>query len=150
MNIPPPNPDIPEGMAFLFSAGGVDPRIGKSLQQDRIPLLLTQAWPAQSKLYWDLGIRYHPELAIKHLRGGGQFGLAEIMEGPPPEPEPELTMEQAAEKILDLVSESNPEFAQTIRNLRASGTDEQKAAALQRLAKEMNSLQTIKDYIEDQ
>lgn len=148
VNIPPPNPNTPEGMAFLCSAGGVDPRPGKSLKNDRIPLLLIQAWAAQSKLYWDLGIRWHPELATHHLKGGGQFSLAEILDGPPPEPEPELTEEQVAEKILDILEETKPEFVKAIRKLRDSGTEEERTAALQKLDMERSGMQALMEYLD--
>lgn len=150
VNIPPPNPNKPEGMAFLCSAGGVDPRPGKSLKTDRIPLLLTQAWAAQSELFWKLGIRWHPELATHHLKGGGQFQLAEILDGPPPEPEPEMSDEQIAEKILDMVAETKPEFVKAIRKLRASGTEEEKAAALKKLDLERSGMESLMDYLKDQ
>lgn len=148
VRVPPPNPDTPEGMAFILSAGGVDPRMGKTLEHDRMPLVLIQAWEAQSKLWWDLGLRYHPELASKHLEGGGQFTVAKIIDGPPPPPSPELTVENAAEKILDLVAIQNPQFAADIRRLKESGTPEERQEMLRKLGNEQQGLQNLADYIQ--
>lgn len=148
VQVPPPNPDDPAGMAWIFSAGMVDPRAGKTLTHDRMPMLLIQGWAAQSKFYWDLGLRYHPELAIKHLRGGGQFQVADIVDGPPPEPEKEMTAEEAAERILDVIAQKNPQFAETIRDLRDNGTDEQRAEALKKLDSERAGFQALMTYLE--
>jgi hypothetical protein len=148
VQVPPPDPNSPEGMAFVFSAGMVDPRIGKSINTDRLPMLLIQGWAAQSKLYHELGIRYHPELATKHLKGGGQFQVAEIVDGPPPPPEPAMDTEGAAEKILEIISENNPEFAANIRRIRDTGSDSERSEAIQKLGSEMNGLQNLADYIQ--
>lgn len=147
MNIHPPDPNSPKGMAWICGAGIADPRVGKSLK-DRQPMAIIQAWEATSEMWWHLGLRYHPDLATTWLVGGGQWSVGEIVDTPPA-PQPEITMDWAAEKILEMVEESNPEFAKTIRNIKASGTPEQRAEALKRLEAEMSGLQTIKDYVED-
>lgn len=148
VRVPPPNPDDPSGMAFIMSAGMVDPRMGKTLEHDRQPMSLIQSWEAQSKLWWDLGLRWHPDLAIKHLEGGGQFSVAKIVDGPPPPPEPEMTVENAAERVLDLLAMQNPELASTIRRLKESGTEAERQEMLRKLGNEQQGLQSLADYIQ--
>lgn len=135
VKVPRPDPDNPEGLAFLMSVGMIDPRAGKTIA-DRQPMMLIQGWAAQSRIFWDLGIRYHPELATKHLKGGGQFMVADIVDGPPPPPEPELNEEQVAERILDIVAEQNPEFARKIRALK-TGSEAERAAVRESLWADM-------------
>nr|WP_140393837.1 hypothetical protein [Nitrospira cf. moscoviensis SBR1015] len=143
-------------MAFVMGAGIVDFRPGRSIISDRQPIAVVQAWGPTSELWWKLGLRYHPELATHHLKGGGQWSLAELVEGPPPAPEPAMTNEQIAEKVLEIVAETKPEFVQSIKNIRESGTEEQKAAARKRLESEMNrlgseitGLEALTEYLED-
>lgn len=123
----PPDPDDPKGMAFIMSAGFIDPRAGKTWA-DREPMALIQSWEPTSELWWDLGLRYHPELATKWLEGGGQFQVAKIVEE---EPE-QRTLEQDAEEVLDFISGENPGLAEELKRVRESGTDEEKAALLKK------------------
>lgn len=136
--IPPPDPNSPEGLSFIFSAGMIDPR--SAMQGQRMPMMLVQGWPLQSRLYWELGIRYHPELATKHLKGGGQFSVADIIDGPPPPPDAPMTPEEAAEKMLDIVAESNPEFAAAIRRMKNQGETPEKARLREQLNQNMSAV----------
>lgn len=138
-----PSPDSPQAIEFVFGAGMVDPRPNRP----RLPMILKQAWSAQAKLYWELGLRFHPELAVKHLRGGGSFTIADILDGPPPEPEPQLTDEQIAERMIDIVAQKRPEFAEKIRQLKENGSDEEKANALRALDNERAGMQALMDFI---
>ena len=106
INVHPPDPDHPKGMAFIMGAGFVDPRNGKSFQ-DREPIALIQAWEPTSELWWDLGLRWHPELATKWIKGGGQFVVGDIVNERPVEP----SLEESAEELLEFLGSEKPEFA---------------------------------------
>lgn len=120
MRIPgvhPPDPNDPKGMAFIFAAGFVDPRPGgypKSLHPNQA-LVIKEAWEPTSRLYWDLGLRYHPELAVKWIDGGGQFQVGRIVDEPPDEPDiAELAKEMAADQYQQMVAE--------VERVKAHGT----------------------------
>lgn len=121
----PPDPDDPKGMAFIMSAGFIDPRAGKTWA-DREPMALIQSWEPTSELWWELGLRWHPELATKWLEGGGQFQVAKIVEQQPEE----RTLEEDAVEVLEFIASENPEFATELKRIRESGTDEERAAML--------------------
>lgn len=121
----PPDPDDPKGMAFIMSAGFIDPRAGKTWA-DREPMALIQSWEPTSELWWELGLRWHPELATKWLEGGGQFQVAKIVEQQPEE----RTLEEDAVEVLEFIAGENPEFATELKRIRESGTDEERAAML--------------------
>lgn len=142
LNVPKPDPNHPEGMAFIMGAGFVDPRNGKTFQ-DREPMALIQSWPATSRLWWDLGLRWHPELATKWLTGGGQFSVAEVVEEQPVE----MTVEQGAEEVLDFIAKENPEFAEMMKRIRECGTEEEKQALLKELESNIQSIIKMADYV---
>jgi hypothetical protein len=122
VGLPTLDPDKPEGMAKIFAAGLVDPRPGG--YPDKVypnqQWALVQAWIPTSKLWWDLGLRWHPELATKWLKGGGQFGLAEIVDEPPPESKTitEIAEEFAGDQFGHMKAE--------IERIRDHGTAEEK------------------------
>lgn len=111
MRIPgihPPDPDDPKGMAFIFAAGVCDPRPGgypKTMHPNQI-LSLKESWEPTSEMYWDLGIRYHPELATKWLEGGGQFTVAKVVDEAPEEfDDAELAQQMAKDQYELMVAE---------------------------------------------
>lgn len=106
--IHPPDPNDPKGMAFIFAAGFCDPRPGgypKNLHPNQA-LVVKQAWEPTSKMYWDLGMRYHPELATKWVEGGGQFTIGKIVDKMPDEPDIEqLAKDMAADQFSQMLAE---------------------------------------------
>lgn len=93
-----PDPNHPKGMAWWFAAGICDPRPGgypKGIYPNQ-QWALKQSWEPTSQMMWDLGFRWHPELATKWLSGGGQFALAQIVTEPPEEASMEELVEQFA------------------------------------------------------
>lgn len=140
--IHPPDPNHPKGMAFIMGAGFVDPRAGKTWA-DREPMALTQSWEPTSELWWELGLRWHPELATKWLTGGGQFQVAEIVTEKPEE----RTLEQDAEEVLEFISEENPQFAETLRRVRECGTEEERAKLLKEFEQNIKSIIRMSEYI---
>lgn len=127
-----------------MGAGFVDPRAGKTWA-DREPMALIQSWEPTSELWWDLGLRWHPELATKWLQGGGQFQVAKIVDEKPPE---ETTLEQDAETVLEMIAADNPEFAVMVRRIREAGTDEEKAALLAEFESNIKSLAKMAAYVQ--
>lgn len=138
----PPDPDSPKGMAFVMSAGFVDPRAGKTMA-DREPIGLTQSWEPTSELWWELGLRWHPELATKWLAGGGQFQVADLLEKQPVE----RSLEQDAEEVLEFISAENPEFADTLKRVRECGTEEERALLLKEFEGNIQSLLKMSEYV---
>lgn len=129
-------------MAFIMGAGFVDPRAGKTWA-DREPMALTQSWEPTSELWWELGLRWHPELATKWLTGGGQFQVAQIVTERPEG----KTLEQEAEEVLDIISADNPAFAETIKRVRDCGTPEERAALLKEFEGNIQSLLKMSNYV---
>lgn len=142
LTIPKPNPETPEGLAFLFTAGMVDPRPGRTLD-DRQPMMILQSMAPTAKLFWDLGVRWHPDLATKWITGGGQFSVAQVVDEKPEEP----TIEKAAEEMLNDIAKTNPDYAKHIRTLRESGSPEQIQTALKQLESQIKDVAKMADYI---
>jgi hypothetical protein len=112
-----PDPEHPLGMAWWFAAGVCDPRPGgypKQLYPNQ-QWCLKQSWEPTSQLMWDLGFRWHPELATRWLQGGGQFGLAEIVDKQPEEPDMDELIEQFAEDQFE-------QMKQEIERVKQRGT----------------------------
>lgn len=123
IGLPVPDENKPEGMAFILGAGVVDPRKGgypDKLHPNQ-QWALIQSWAPTSKLWWDLGLRWHPELATKWLKGGGQFGLSEICNEPPPAPP---TIEEVAQEFVD---DQFPNMMKEVERIRDHGTEVEKA-----------------------
>lgn len=141
--IHPPDPNNPKGMAFIMGAGFVDPRAGKTWA-DREPMALVQSWEPTSELWWELGLRWHPELATKWLSGGGQFQVADIVTEKPVEP----SLEDDAEEVLEFIASENPEFAQMVKRIRETGTEEERAAMLREFESNIKSIVKMSQYIQ--
>jgi hypothetical protein len=140
--IHPPDPNNPRGMAFIMGAGFVDPRAGKTWA-DREPMALVQSWEPTSELWWQLGLRWHPELATKWLSGGGQFQVADIVNEKPVEP----SLEQDAEEVLQFIAGENPEFAETLKRVKECGSEQEKAALLKEFEQNIQSIIKMGQYI---
>ena len=141
-SVHPPDPDNPKGMAFIMGAGFVDPRNGKTVD-DREPMALVQSWEPTSELWWDLGLRWHPELAKKWLKGGGQFSVAQIVSTKPET----ATFEQSAEEVLEFIGSENPQFADMLRRIREAGTEEDKQVLLREMEANVQSILKLADYV---
>lgn len=138
----PPDPLSPKGMAFVMGAGFVDPRAGKTMA-DREPIALVQSWEPTSELWWELGLRWHPELATKWLKGGGQFQVAELVDAPPVEP----TLEQDAEEVLEFLASENPDLARNLKRIRECGTDEERVALVREFEGNIRSMMRLAEYV---
>ena len=143
-NVHPPDPNSPKGMGWVLGVGLVDPRPGNHPNQ---PMAVIQSWEPTSQLWWDLGLRWHPELATKWAVGGGQFGVAEIRDEKPDEAE--FTLEQGAEEILDFIGEEHPEYAEMLRKIKSVGSDAERAKMIRQFQGEINKLLTLVKYIAD-
>lgn len=141
--IHPPDPNHPKGMAFIMGAGFVDPRAGKTWS-DREPMALVQSWEPTSELWWELGLRWHPELATKWLTGGGQFQVSDIVTEKPVE----RSLKDDAEEVLDFIASENPEFAQMVKRIRDTGTEEERAALLREFESNIKSIVKMSQYIQ--
>jgi ribosomal protein S15P/S13E len=143
-DIHPPDPNDPKGMAWIFAAGVCDPRPGgypdKGLPNQQ--WALKQTWEPTSKMFWDLGLRYHPELATKWLSGGGQFSVAEVVDSPPDEPDDEELMREMAEEQFAAMTRE-------IEHIKEHGTDYQKKRMLQRYRMAMKQSQQMAAMIQD-
>lgn len=122
-----------------------DPRAGKNYA-DRQPSMLIQSWKPTAELFWELGVRWHPELATKWLKGGGQFQVAEVVNEPPEE----MTLEKGAEEVLEFLAESQPELVETIKNLRENGSEADKKAAMDKFQADIKNIVKIAEYIQGQ
>lgn len=125
-----------------MGAGFVDPRAGKTWA-DREPMALIQSWEPTSELWWDLGLRWHPELATKWLTGGGQFQVADIVTEKPVERD----LEDEAEEVLAYIAGENPEFAETLRRIKECGTEQERAALLREFEQNIKSIIKMANYI---
>lgn len=140
-----PDPNHPEGMAWVFAAGICDPRPGgypKKVHPNQ-QWALKQSWEPTSRMFWDLGLRYHPELATKWIEGGGQFALGNIVDKPPEEPD-----------MKDLIDEfSEDQFAAMkaeIDRVMDTGTPWQKKRLMQRFRMAATQSAQVADMIESQ
>lgn len=142
LNVHPPDPNHPKGLAFLFSVGMVDPRPGDYPRQ---PMAIVQSWEPTAELYYQLGVRWHPELATKWAVGGGQFEVAEIVDEKPAEAD--QTLEQGAEEVLELLGTEHPEYVEMLKQIRESGSPEEKAKLVQQFRVEINKILGILKYL---
>lgn len=106
-------------------------------------MALIQSWEPTSELWWDLGLRWHPELATRWLKGGGQFDVGEIVDERPEE----KTVEEGAEEVLEFLAKENPEFAETLKRIRSVGSEEEKQALLRELEQNMRTLIKMTEYV---
>src|SRR5271168_1074603 len=125
-------------MAWVLGVGMIDPRRGNRPRQ---PMALTQSWEPTSELWWDLGLRWHPELATKWAKGGGQFTTAEVISEKPTDPE--VTVEQGAEALLEYLGEENPQYADMLKAIRESGSDDDRAKLAEQLGGEIKRLLSL-------
>src|SRR5262245_12663019 len=142
LNVHPPDPNDPKGMAWLMGVGMVDSRPGNWPNQ---PMALTQSWEPTSELWWALGLRWHPELATKWAVGGGQFAVAEIRDEKPDEAE--MTVEKGAEEILEFLGTEHPEYAEMLKKIHDAGTDAERAKLSKQYETEIKRLLVIAQYI---
>lgn len=139
----PPDPDDPRGMAFVLAAGFPDPRPGGYPNQQ---LVIVQAWEAASQLWYDLGLRYHPELATKWVVGGGQFSCGEIVDKPPVE----KTLAENAEDMLADLGNVDPKFAEMLKKIKSSGSEDEKKALVGELENNIKGLAKLIEFMGNQ
>lgn len=145
VNVHRPDPEHPKGMGWLMGVGFVDPRPGNHPNQ---PMALTQSWEPTSELWWELGMRWHPELATKWAVGGGQFEVAEIRSEKPEDDE--LTPEEGAEEVLEYIGREHPEHAEMLRKIKACGTAEERAKLARKYNTEIKKLMKLTRYISEE
>lgn len=142
VNVHPADPDHPKGMAWVLGAGMVDPRPGNRSNQ---PMAIVQSWEPTSELWWDLGLRWHPELATKWTVGGGQFAVAEIVTEKP-EHGP-LTAERGAEEVLEFLASEHPEYAEMLKKIHDAGSAEERANLARQYEGEIKKLMGLVHYV---
>jgi hypothetical protein len=142
LNVHPPDPNSPKGMAWLMGVGMVDPRPGNHPNQ---PMAITQSWEPTSELWWALGLRWHPELATKWAVGGGQFAVAAIVDEKPDQAQ--ITAEQGAEEILEFLGEEHPEYAAMLKRIHSAGTDAERIKLVQQFDAELKQIMTLVKYV---
>lgn len=140
----PPDPNDPKGMAFVFAAGMCDCRPGgypKKIHPNQI-MALKESWEPTSQMYWDLGLRYHPELATKWLEGGGQFTVAQIVDEPPDEP----SLEEHAEAMA---SEQYEQMIAEVKRVKEHGTEYEKKRLYQRFKQAGQQAMQVAEMLKD-
>ncbi|QNJ56837.1 minor tail protein [Mycobacterium phage Reindeer] len=143
LNVHPPDPNHPKGMAWVLGVGMVDPR--PSAPTDRQPMAITQSWEPTSEIWWALGLRWHPELATKWARGGGQFEVAELLDEKPEEDE--ITLEQGAEEVLEFIGQEHPEYAEMLKKIHSAGSDAERIKLVKQFDTEIKRLMTLMKYV---
>lgn len=137
-----PDPQSPNGMAWIMGVGMVDSRPGNRPNQ---VMAIVQSWEPTSELWWDLGLRWHPDLATKWAVGGGQFQVAEIVTEKPEQTH--MTMEQAAEEVLAYIGDEHPEYADMLHKIHATGSDAERAKLVKQYDVEIKKLMTLISYL---
>lgn len=145
LNVHPPDPNNPKGMAFIMGAGMADPRPGNYPNQ---PMAIIQSWEPTSEQWWDLGLRWHPELATKWLQGGGQFAVSEFVDEKPDYTD-EMDLDRAAEEVLESIAEEHPEYADMLRKIKAAGTDLERANLAKQYEREIKKLFALLKFIKE-
>lgn len=144
LNVHAPDPDDPAGMAFVLGAGAVDPRPGNHPNQ---PMALIQSWEPISRLWWDLGLRYHPELATKWVTGGGQFTVGQVVAKQPDKQA--TTLEEGAEEVLEYLGTISPEYAAALKRIREVGSDEERNSLSAEFQAEIAKLLQLKKFVSE-
>jgi len=142
LNVQAPDPNSPKGMAWVLGVGMVDPRPGNNPNQ---PMAIVQSWEPTSELWWDLGLRWHPELATKWAVGGGQFQVAEILSEKPDSTE--VTLEESAEEVLEYIGQEHPEYADMLKRIRETGSDTERIKLVKQYDAEIKKLMNLIKYI---
>lgn len=145
LGIHEPDPNHPEGMAWIFAAGFCDPRPGgypKKVHPNQ-QLSIKQSWEPTSRMFWDLGMRWHPDLQTKWLEGGGQFDVAQFVDEPPDEPDmQELVKEFAEDQFAAMKRE--------IDRVLDTGTPQEKKRLQQRFRAAAAQSAQVADWLEGQ
>jgi hypothetical protein len=84
-------------------------------------------------------------LATKWLVGGGQFQVGKVVDEKPAVLH--QTMEQAAEEVLEYIASEHPEYAEMLKQIRACGSDEERAQLAKRYEGEIQKLLSLKNYV---
>lgn len=129
-------------MAFIFGAGMIDPRGNGKPNQ---PMALTQSWEPTSELWWDLGLRWHPELAKKWVVGGGQFSVGQIVTKQPEKLH--TTVEEGAAEVLEYLAGLSPEYAENLKRIGQVGSDEERASLAKEFEAEIGKLLQLKQFV---
>lgn len=144
VNVHPPDPEHPKGMAWVLGVGMVDPRPGANPNQ---VMAIVQSWEPTSELWWKLGLRWHPELATKWAIGGGQFAVADIVDEKPEDFGKSNDLKAKAEEVLGYIAEEHPEYAELLKKIKAAGSDEERAKISKQFESEIKKLILLTEYI---
>ena len=142
LNVHAPDPKSPRGMAWVLGVGMVDPRPGNNPNQ---PMAIVQSWEPTSELWWDLGLRWHPELATKWAVGGGQFQVAQIASEKPDSTE--TSLEESAEEVMEFIGKEHPEYAEMLKKIRETGSDAERIKLVKQYDAEIKKLMNLIKYI---
>ena len=130
-------------MAFILAAGFPDPRPGAHPNQQ---LVIVQGWNGWSEQAYALGLRWHPELATKWVKGGGQFTCGELVDSPPEQP----SLEKTAEEFLADLGDTDPELAKLFERIKASGSEDEKKLLAGELEQNIKHLLKLMEYLGNQ
>ncbi|AGM12280.1 minor tail protein [Mycobacterium phage PegLeg] len=142
MNVHPPDPNHPKGMAWVLGVGMVDPRPGNNPNQ---PMAIVQSWEPTSELWWKLGLRWHPELAEVWAVGGGQFEIAQIVNEKPEAQE--MSLEEGAAEVLEYIGKEHPEYAEMLQQIHNAGSDVERIKLVKQFDGEIKRLMTLMKYV---
>jgi hypothetical protein len=108
-------------------------------------MALTQSWEPTSELWWDLGLRWHPELAKKWVVGGGQFTIGKVVTKQPEKLH--TTVEEGAEEVLEYIAGISPEYADALKRIRECGSDEERTKLAKEFESEISKLLQLKQFV---
>jgi hypothetical protein len=131
------DPNSPEQhAAWCWAAGIPDPSPSRPMP---IPLISPQLTAGVSKMLWDFGFRFHPELQTVWVDGVAGLGMvAGLTENRPAE----VDLDAAASELL---AATNPELMEMIKN---AGPDERQALVA-KLEKSFGQIQELIDALKE-
>jgi hypothetical protein len=104
-----------------------------------IPLISPQLTAGVSKMLWDFGFRWHPELQNSWIEGVAGLGTVANLVDEKPE---ETDFKDGA---LDFLEANNPELMEAIRNVKP----EERDALIRKLEKSFGELQGLIDALKE-
>jgi len=104
-----------------------------------IPLISPQLTAGVSRMLWDFGFRWHPELQNSWIDGVAGLGMVANLVDTKPE---EVDLKSGG---MDFLAENNPELLESIRNVKP----EEREALVQKLEKSFGELQGLIEALKE-